>query len=100
PRSSPDGELALHAGLAVTVDGAVERVRPRLELRHHGRGAALRDGVAVLVDALALDRDRMRDHGGVAHLEGHGAGLGAQLARVELQRAGIGRELDGLATAR
>src|SRR3954463_16430716 len=93
--------MALHAGLPVAVDRAVELVLAWLQRHGQPRGAAVADGLAVLVDAVALDRDRMRQGGGVLHDDRHPAGLRAQIGLVELQRpARVGGEAQGLAAAR
>src|SRR3954453_6894929 len=93
--------MALHAGLLVAVDRAVELVLAWLQRHGHPRGAAVADGRAVLVDAVALDRDRMRQGGGVLHDDRHPAGLRAQIGLVELQRpARVGGEAQGLAAPR
>src|SRR5215207_7807440 len=55
-----DGELALHAALAVAGHGAEERVVAGLEIDVDRRRAAALDDVALLVDAVALERDVVR----------------------------------------
>src|SRR5206468_7193182 len=93
-----DGQRALHPGGLVSRDGAVELVGARLEGgRDGGRPAGL-DDLAVLVDAVALDRDAVGNAGagGIGHLEGDGSGLGVEGRDIELEGPGwVGAELDG-----
>src|SRR3954464_9992408 len=86
---SADGELALHARGAVTIDRAIEVVGPGLERDGHRRGRAGRSGRSVLVDAVALDADRVGEaaRGGVVHDDRDLARLGGQARLVELQLA-------------
>src|SRR5205085_661174 len=66
------------------------------------RLAVHRDGLALLVDATALDRDRVLDGRGVGHRDRDVAGLGVERVLVELQLAArVRRELEvrGLAAA-
>jgi len=96
-----DGQGALHARLTVAGNGAEERVLTGLELDREGGRAALADDLAVLVDAVALDRDAVLNRGRVVHRDGHRARFGAQRCGVELQRpTGVRRELDRVSAAR
>ena len=56
-----DGELALHAALAVAGHGAEERVLAGLQVDLDGRGAAVLDDLALLVDPAALEGDVVVD---------------------------------------
>src|SRR4051794_38033172 len=98
-RGSVDGERALHARGLVAGDRAVERVGAGLQVGGGRRRLAVADRLAVDVDAVALDRDRVRELGRVGHLERDLAGLGGEARLVELQRALVGRQLEGLAAA-
>src|SRR4051812_39207148 len=94
------GERALHAGGPVPVDRAVELVLAGLE-GHGRRGAPARDHLRLLLDAVALDRDGVRDRGGVRERDLDLAGLRGRGGLVELQGAARGRgELEVLAAAR
>src|SRR5215213_1785303 len=92
---SLDGELAGHAGLPVPRDGAVEAVRPGLELHlDRGRGAVL-DHRALLVDAVAIHGDVVIRRLGVLQREGDltrrrlgvGEAEGEALADGDVERA-------------
>src|SRR3954471_2176543 len=82
----PDRDRAFHPHVLVTVDRAVDLVRPGLGERHLERPArAGRDRLALLLDAVALDLERVVDRAVVDALEDVGAGLGQRDgARVEL----------------
>src|SRR4051794_21005618 len=71
-----DGELADHAGLAVAVDRAEERVAAGLLRDAEARRAAVLDDGALAVDAVALDRDVVRRALRVLGLDRDLAGLG------------------------
>src|SRR5690242_2468996 len=79
-----DDELALHAGGPVAVDRAVEGVGPLLEVAHaDGRRLALADRLALDVDAMALDRDRVHRARRVGHRDRDLAVLGLERLDVE-----------------
>src|SRR5262245_41443846 len=83
-----DGQRALHAGLLVAVDGAIELVRAGLQVDGHGRDAALVDRAAGLGgDPAALDAHRVWHGRRVVHLDRDVPRLGVQRALVELERA-------------
>src|SRR5215217_2946839 len=75
PRSSLDRERALHAAGLVAGDGAVELVLARLEVRRGDGLAALVDSLALLRDVVALDLDRVRVIGRVVHRDRDLAGV-------------------------
>src|SRR5215203_4159890 len=82
------------------VDRAVERVLAGLQLGRRRRLPALLDGLAVLVDAAALDAHRVRDRRRVVHHDRDLAGLGLELVLVELEHAArVSGDLELLAAA-
>src|SRR5919197_503577 len=82
-----DDELALHPRSPVSVDGAVERVRPRLEVERLARAPA-RDRVRALVlDARAVERDVVLNRGVVREVDRHLARAGVELRLVERKGA-------------
>src|SRR5215210_7252294 len=87
-RPSLDGELALHAALAVARDGAEEGVVAGLEVGGDLRDAAVLDHRAGLADAVALERDVVVDRGLVGRVDLELAGR--RLGRAELEGEGAG----------
>src|SRR5580765_3387924 len=78
-QSLVDGERALHPGRLVVVDVAEERVGAGLQEHGERRDAAVRDDRPLLGEAVALDRDVVRDRRLVGHLDRHPAALRGQL---------------------
>src|SRR5215210_4904320 len=89
PPCSLDGELALHAGLAMAGHRAVERVVPGLEVDVDLRGPAALDDLALLVDPVALDGDVVADRLVVLGLERHLARGRLGVLELEEQAAGL-----------
>src|SRR5215208_2418038 len=93
PDWSADSQRALHAGVLVAVDRAVELVLAGLEVDRHV-GGSLGQGLRLLLHAVTLDLDGVRRAGRVVHDDRDLARLGGQLGLVELERpARIGGQL-------
>src|SRR5829696_6969685 len=92
---SLDGELALHAGLAVPGHRAEELVLPGLEVDVDLGDAAVLDDLPDLTYAVALDGDVVVDRGLVGRVDlelaGRSLGVGEQVGQ---RPSRIGRDLD------
>src|SRR3954471_381770 len=90
-----DRQGALHAALAVTGHGTEEGVLPGLEGDLEPRDAAVLDDRALLVDAVALERDVVIDARVVLRLDGQAAC--GRLGGAELVGEGaarVGRDVE------
>ena len=99
PRRPPrapllDGDLALHAGLAVAGDRAEERVGAGLERHVDGGDAAVRDHLAVRVHAGAGDGDVVGGARRVLGVEGQRAGRGGGVRDVGELAVRVGVDLE------
>src|SRR5205807_752644 len=97
-----DGEGPRHPCRLVSVDRAVERVLPGLQVNGEGRLPTGAHRRAVLVDAVPLDRDAVLDAGRrrVVHYDRDLAGLRLEARGRELQGAArVGAQLHGRSLA-
>src|SRR5919109_1894210 len=84
-KSLLDDELALHPGSAVSVDRAVERVLPRLQVERDARARAGDRVSSLVLDTGAVDRDVVLQRRLVREVDRHRARGRLEGRLVELQ---------------